>query len=393
MTKLGHSRTEARRAIEENRGANKFWALKDVSFDVLPGEVIGVVGSNGAGKSTLLKILTRITEPTSGDAFINGRVASLLEVGTGFHPELTGRENIYMNGTILGMKKREIESKIDEIVAFSELDKFIDTPVKRYSSGMYVRLAFAVAAHLDPEILLIDEVLAVGDAKFQQKCIGKMSEAAHSGRTILFVSHNLTAIRALCPRSILIVNGQATGPINTNEALHQYIGFNQTGLCAEWYSPHSLEHHSGFAAAFLRQDGRLSSLLRISLSFQVGLVLTPCIATEHTLVTLQILNEDGDVIHHTADLYEDESAPIWRKGHRVVTIPPHALAPGRYSITPRLFQAGKELLDAPMGALIFEIMADGPALVKYPPNVWKGITGPGLFSWNCVKELTVTGNP
>ncbi|HEY8504719.1 MAG TPA: ABC transporter ATP-binding protein, partial [Gemmataceae bacterium] len=175
-----------------------FWALKDVSFEVKPGEVVGVIGRNGAGKSTLLKVLSRITEPTAGRAEIRGRVGSLLEVGTGFHPELTGRENIYLNGSILGMNRREIARKFDEIVAFSEIEKFLDTPVKRYSSGMYVRLAFAVAAHLEPEILIVDEVLAVGDAAFQKKCLGKMQDVTKDGRTVVFVSHNLGALQHIC---------------------------------------------------------------------------------------------------------------------------------------------------------------------------------------------------
>jgi lipopolysaccharide transport system ATP-binding protein len=183
------------------------WALKDVSFDVKRGEVIGIIGRNGAGKTTLLKILSRITEPTEGRVEIRGRVGSLLEVGTGFHPELTGRENIYLNGAILGMKKSEIERKFDEIVAFAEIEKFLDTPVKRYSSGMYVRLAFAVAAHLDPEILLVDEVLAVGDAAFQKKCLGKMGDVAKGGRTVLFVSHQINSIRKLCERCIWLDAG------------------------------------------------------------------------------------------------------------------------------------------------------------------------------------------
>jgi len=207
FTTVGHNATEDRRIEAENAGDDRFWALKDVSFDVQPGEVVGVIGKNGVGKSTLLKILTRITEPTSGEAIINGRVGSLLEVGTGFHPELTGRENIFMNGTILGMKKREVDDRFDEIVAFSELEQFIDTPVKRYSSGMYVRLAFAVAAHLDPEILLVDEVLAVGDAAFQKKCLGKIGEVAKEGRTVLFVSHNMQAIQYLCSSAILLDRG------------------------------------------------------------------------------------------------------------------------------------------------------------------------------------------
>jgi len=189
------SDVQAEQAISE-----EFWALKDVSFEVKQGEVVGIIGRNGSGKSTLLKILSRITEPTEGQVELHGRVGSLLEVGTGFHPELTGRENIYMNGAILGMRKVEIDRKFDEIVAFAETEKFLDTPVKRYSSGMYVRLAFAVAAHLEPEILLVDEVLAVGDAAFQKKCLGKMGEVAKGGRTVLFVSHNMGAIGNLCSR-------------------------------------------------------------------------------------------------------------------------------------------------------------------------------------------------
>jgi len=186
----------------------ELWALRGISFSVEPGEVIGIIGRNGAGKSTLLKILSRITEPTSGTARLRGRVASLLEIGTGFHPDLTGRENIFLNGTILGMSRAEIQRKFDEIVAFAEIDRFLDTPVKRYSSGMYVRLAFAIAAHLEPEILIVDEVLAVGDVQFQRKCSGQMSAVAAQGRTVLFVSHNMVAVRTLCSRANLLSNGR-----------------------------------------------------------------------------------------------------------------------------------------------------------------------------------------
>jgi lipopolysaccharide transport system ATP-binding protein len=202
---------------------NYIWALKDVSFEVQRGEVVGIIGRNGAGKTTLLKVLSRITEPTEGYAEIHGRVGSLLEVGTGFHPELTGRENIYLNGAILGMKKAEIELKFDEIVAFAEIEKFIDTPVKHYSSGMYVRLAFAVAAHLEPEILLVDEVLAVGDVAFQKKCLGKMGEVATEGRTVLFVSHNMTAIQSLCSRSILLDRGKIIWDGPTARVVERYL--------------------------------------------------------------------------------------------------------------------------------------------------------------------------
>src|SRR5881296_1768191 len=191
-----------------NPKSETIWALKDISFEIKRGEVVGIIGRNGAGKSTLLKILSRITEPTEGHADIYGRVGSLLEVGTGFHPELTGRENIYLNGAILGMKRAEIGRKFDEIVAFAEVEKFLDTPVKRYSSGMYVRLAFAVAAHLEPEILIVDEVLSVGDLKFQKKCLGKMGDVARAGRTIVLVSHQMTLVERLCDSGLLLVGGK-----------------------------------------------------------------------------------------------------------------------------------------------------------------------------------------
>lgn len=202
---------------------NTFWALKDVSFSVEQGEVLGIIGKNGAGKSTLLKILSRITEPTSGRAVLRGRVGSLLEVGTGFHPELTGRENIFLNGAILGMRKREIEASFDEIVDFAEVEKFIDTPVKRYSSGMYVRLAFAVAAHLNPEILIVDEVLAVGDAAFQKKCLGKMKDVAGEGRTVLFVSHNMAAVSQLCGKAMLLDGGRQAMVGEAGEVVRSYL--------------------------------------------------------------------------------------------------------------------------------------------------------------------------
>jgi ABC-type polysaccharide/polyol phosphate transport system ATPase subunit len=209
--------------------AQLFWALKAVSFEVQPGEVVGIIGRNGAGKTTLLKILSQITAPTEGRAEINGRVVSLLEVGTGFHPELTGRENIYLNGAILGMSRSETRRKFDEIVRFADVEKFLDTPVKRYSSGMYIRLAFSVAAHLEPEILIVDEVLAVGDAQFQRKCLGKMGDAARSGRTVLFVSHNMAAVSALCEKAILLENGRV---VRDGSASHVVDEYNQAVLRA-----------------------------------------------------------------------------------------------------------------------------------------------------------------
>jgi len=210
--------------IAAKKETEEFWALKDVSFEIEQGDRVGIIGRNGAGKSTLLKILSRITPPTKGRIEITGRLASLLEVGTGFHGDLTGRENIYLNGSILGMSKQEISAKFDEIVAFAEVEQFLDTPVKRYSSGMYVRLAFAVAAHLEPEILIVDEVLAVGDAAFQKKCIGKMKDVSNSGRTILFVSHHMASIQSLCNKAIVLKNGTVDFPLSTTElSLKHYL--------------------------------------------------------------------------------------------------------------------------------------------------------------------------
>jgi lipopolysaccharide transport system ATP-binding protein len=234
---FGRARRNLGRFIDRNDGkaANHttIWALKDVSFEVQPGEVVGIIGKNGAGKSTLLKVLSRITDPTQGRVEILGRVGSLLEVGTGFHPELTGRENVYLNGAILGMKRSEVDKKFDEIVSFAEVEKFIDTPVKHYSSGMYVRLAFSVAAHLDTDILLVDEVLSVGDVKFQQKCMGRMQDQAFSDKTILFVSHNLAAVGNFCPRTVLLEQGQLVRDGATRWVLPYYLGEGEPAAARE----------------------------------------------------------------------------------------------------------------------------------------------------------------
>lgn len=240
---------------------NEFWALKDISFKVMPGEVIGIIGRNGAGKSTLLKILSQITPPTKGEITLRGRVASLLEVGTGFHSELTGRENIYLNGAILGMKRAEINDKFDEIVEFAEISKFLDTPVKFYSSGMYMRLAFAIAAHLDPEILLVDEVLAVGDVEFQKKCLGKMEEVSKQGRTVVFVSHNMNAISRLCNKAIFIKNGNIGFYGRVDEAIRLYSNSSFNNIA---FTDSKKIHKKAFVKGFkvlINQDksGNLSS--------------------------------------------------------------------------------------------------------------------------------------
>ena len=271
------------------------WALKDVSFGVGRGEVLGVIGRNGSGKSTLLKILSGITEPTTGEADINGRVGSLLEVGTGFHPELTGRENIYLNGAILGIKKAEIERKFDEIVAFSEVEKFIDTPVKFYSSGMYIRLAFAVAAHLEPEILLLDEVLAVGDTAFQQKCLGKMGTVAKEGRTVLFVSHNLAAVRNLCSRTLLLESGSLEKMGPTEEVIGHYLRKNASELTAVVALPSGLVEDPG-AGRFLRfsnQDGMPQAQFRLGEPWRIVMEFELSCPVPHVIAAVGLMSLDS----------------------------------------------------------------------------------------------------
>jgi lipopolysaccharide transport system ATP-binding protein len=310
------------------------WALKEVSCEIKRGEVIGVIGRNGAGKSTLLKILSRITEPTEGYAEVHGRIGSLLEVGTGFHPELTGRENIYLNGAILGMKRAEIARKFDEIIAFTEIEKFIDTPVKRYSSGMYLRLAFAVAAHLEPDILLVDEVLAVGDISFQKKCLNKMQDVGHGGRTVLFVSHNLPAITRLCQRAILVDGGQVLQDGPSHEVISTYLnsGFDRTAT-REWPD---LAQAPGNEVARLRavrvrtKDGAISQT--VDIREPVGIEIKYDVNKPGRIIVLCIscFNEGNVKVIEVVDV-----DPAWRRRPRptgryttVCWIPGNLLAEG-----------------------------------------------------------------
>jgi lipopolysaccharide transport system ATP-binding protein len=263
--------------------SSRVWALEDVSFDVRQGEVLGLVGANGAGKSTLLKVLARITEPTSGQALVSGRVGSLLEVGTGFHPELTGRENIFLNGTILGMRRAEIIERFDEIVGFAGVERFLDTPVKRYSSGMQVRLAFAVAAHLQPEILLVDEVLAVGDADFQQRCLGKMKDVTREGRTIVFVSHNLAAVRGLCPRALVLERGRLVFDGDTDSAIERYLG-HDAGDERAVVDEGELEAH--LAKSKVYGDAPFFRCTRIAVLDETGLPTTSFRSDEEITITV-----------------------------------------------------------------------------------------------------------
>jgi len=343
------------------------WALRDVSFTVEQGEAVGIIGRNGAGKSTLLKVLARITEPTTGAADIFGRVVSLLEVGTGFHPELTGRENIFLNGAIMGMRRAEIERKFDEIVSFSEVERFIDTPVKRYSSGMYLRLAFAVAAHLEPEILLVDEVLAVGDAAFQRKCLGKMGSAAHQGRTVLFVSHNMGAVAQLCGRAFWIADGEIklSGP--AQQVVTAYLS-EGTADQAAWHStaPPALGQEVQLQTTrILDSAGRPTGVLDFDEPLQVELgyeVLTPI---RDLSVTYHLFDSQEQVVFEAMDT----DLPEWKGRTRqpgrytaVCRVPAQLLKPGRYSLSLAAFVERVKIIERRPRVVTFDVTDVGYTL-------------------------------
>jgi lipopolysaccharide transport system ATP-binding protein len=364
---------------------DSIWALKDVNFAVEPGEVVGIVGRNGAGKSTLLKILSRITEPTSGRVELYGRVASLLEVGTGFHPELTGRENIFLNGAILGMKKIEIDRKFDQIVDFAELEKFIDTPVKRYSSGMYMRLAFAVAAHLEPEILLVDEVLAVGDAAFQKKCLGKMDEAARQGRTVLFVSHNMTAINQLCPRAVLLENGQVARIGPTIDVVSQYLESGSGGCEVVWQDARRAPGNDKIAlqAARILSEGEIKA--EVNIDCEVNIEVDFCNyqpGASNLCVVFYLLDNVGTVVLSTSNTPNANSLPeTWfDKPHEAglfrarCTLPANFLNEGLYYVSIYLITLGPLAteVDAPQ-VLSFRVFDTGVMREPGAGGVWHGV--------------------
>ena len=319
-----------------NTSGDLIWALKDVSFEIPRGAVVGIIGRNGAGKSTLLKILSRITEPTEGYAEVRGRVGSLLEVGTGFHPELTGRENIYLNGAILGMKKAEIERKFDEIVAFAEVERFVDTPVKHFSSGMYVRLAFAVAAHMEPEILIVDEVLAVGDQRFQEKCLNRMGEVSRLGRTIVFVSHSMPSIQRLCERVIVLENGAVSMDAPAQAAVAEYLSGERRSTYIGPASPSA----PAISRANVEQHG--CSLI-LSVEFQSPFPLSP------PVLGFVISDSVGTPVYGTNARLEPplEAIPAVRSGCIEVVIPTGQLRPNRYLFSLWLGDAYRDYCELP----------------------------------------------
>lgn len=371
-------RAFSRRNSDNGRGNEEFWALKDITFTVNEGETVGIIGRNGAGKSTLLKILSKITPPTTGRIVLRGRVASLLEVGTGFHPELTGRENIYLNGTILGMTRAEINRKFDEIVAFSEIEKFLDTPVKRYSSGMYVRLAFAVAAHLEPEILLVDEVLAVGDAEFQKKCLGKMGDVAQEGRTVLFVSHNMGAISQLCKSGVLLVGGEIAALGKADNVVDAYL---QTIAVSRSINGETIASNDRFGIALKKVDllnnrGIESPVLQAGTPGSIRLVIETTVPQRNLLVSIAVntLNDTRICILHTrisGNRGIDIQPPM---AHLLCSLPKVPFLPGRYRLHIKMAEAnGDVIFNVPYAAEIVVESGDFFGTGALPDVAWAGV--------------------
>jgi lipopolysaccharide transport system ATP-binding protein len=373
------------RGRNSKRSAETIWALRDVGFEIEPGEVVGIIGRNGAGKSTLLKVLSRITEPTTGRIELYGRVGSLLEVGTGFHPELTGSENIYLNGAILGMRKFEIKRRFDEIVAFAELEKFLDTPVKRYSSGMYMRLAFAVAAHLEPEILLVDEVLAVGDADFQKKCLGKMKEVAEHGRTVLFVSHNMTAINQLCPRCLLLADGKVALDGKTSDVVSTYLQTGSGGAETVWEDPRRAPGNDNIKlhAVRVKSQGTVKSEVDIDKEVAVEVEFWNRREGKRNLcVNIYLLDSNGTVVLSTGNTPAANSLPDewfdkpYPEGlfRAVCTFPANFLNEGLYYITVYVVTLGPLAIevDAPH-VLSFRVFDTGVMREPGGGGGWAGV--------------------
>jgi lipopolysaccharide transport system ATP-binding protein len=334
-----------------------FWALQDVDLEVKQGEVLGLIGRNGAGKTTLLKILSRITKPTSGWAEIYGRVGSLLEVGTGFHPELSGRDNTYLSGAILGMSKREIERKFDEIVAFAELEKFIDTPVKHYSSGMYVRLAFAVAAHLEPEILFVDEVLAVGDARFQKKCLGKMGQVSREGRTILFVSHNMAAVKALCTRAVLMKDGAVAKSGAVAEVVDDYLlGAAPGESSKEWQDPATAPGNESVRISYIRiipPEGNATITVDTGGLIEIGF--DNLLENINLDCTVYVTSGDGVLMFESGHSISSDCDSRSGSYHLTGRIQAHLLNAGRYSLNVQFGKDQRYVLFRMDDVIFFEI--------------------------------------
>ena len=374
------------KAVHSMRAREDYWALQDINFKVEQGEVLGIIGRNGAGKSTLLKILSKITPPTTGEVRLRGRVGSLLEVGTGFHPELTGRENIYLSGSVLGMRKKEIEKKFDEIVDFAGVEKFLDTPVKHYSSGMQVRLGFAVAAHLEPEILIVDEVLAVGDAEFQKKCLGKMEDVTKkNGRTVLFVSHNMAAVEKLCQKCILLDRSHLVGIGETKDIIEQYSQNNKTRQSKIAIAPEK-DKKAFFTAFYLTDDGgnnaadfKMGQAIHVQMNFTVkenGMRLNP---------SIHVYNQYQECLFASSNLHTSEGKLEYKSGtyNFKCIIPGNFFNEGNYHISFILSENFYEVVDRYEQAISFEIIDDLILRGDFTGH-WIGLVKPKL-DWKLEK--------
>ena len=394
MAPLRRLRNAFRSGPPDEDADDHIWALRDVSLDIEPGEVVGIIGRNGAGKTTLLKVLSRITEPTEGCVGINGRVASLLEVGTGFHHELTGRENIYLNGAILGMKKAEIDRKFDEIVAFAEIEKFMDTPVKRYSSGMYVRLAFAVAAHLEPEVLLVDEVLAVGDAAFQKKCLGKMEDVSKQGRTVLFVSHNMFTLQNLCTRGVLLDAGRVVTGGGIREVTSEYLdmGREQAGEVS-WTDPENAPggEHGRLKAVRVVCDGETTGDADIARPLCIEIDYWNLEANTQRWVSIHLHNALGECVLTSANFpsVSEEPDPWYSRPYPLglfrtaCTIPGNLLNDGLHTISVYINQrTAEDHVVVVKDALTFMARDTGAMRHEYTGK-WIGAVRP-ILGWHTV---------
>ncbi len=371
------------KGLERQIDGDHFWALQDINLEVEEGEILGIIGKNGAGKSTLLKILSRVTKPTKGRIKIKGRIASLLEVGTGFHPELTGRENVYLNGAILGMSKQEVSTKFDEIIDFSGIESFIDTPVKRYSSGMYVRLAFAVAAHLEPEILIIDEVLAVGDADFQKKCLGKMGEVAHAGRTVLFVSHNMGAVNQLCTKGALFADGVVKDYGHTENIIEKYLcGESEKISKKVWNDDTALGNEAvKLISVEINNSMDRANALWTDESFNIEVVIRVMKPNVTVGIGLIIRNSFGHSIVHSSSLVSTTAEMGKGDWFFKAEIPSNLLNIGEYFVTVSCDEPNKEVMFVADNILRFSIASKSNNTSMYSRNAWTGVLCPEIINW------------